>query len=136
MLRHYIFKFGIQISCTVKIGPGLAIMHRGTIVINGNVRIGANCKIHVCVNIGASGGPEKAPQIGNNVYIAPGAKIFGDIQIADDIAIGANAVVNKSFMTPNITIGGVPAKKISDKESVGLIIPATEILKQRGFEVK
>jgi serine acetyltransferase len=48
-------------------------------------------------------------------------------------------VVNKSFMTPNITIGGVPAKKISGKESVGLIIPATEILemlKQRGFEVK
>lgn len=53
--------------------------------------------------------------IGKHVYIGPGAKIFGDIYIADDIAIGANAVVNKSFTTPGITVAGVPAKIISDK---------------------
>jgi serine O-acetyltransferase len=51
------------------------------------------------------------------VYIAPGAKIYGAIEIADNIAIGANAVVNKSFLEPNITIAGVPARKISDKGS-------------------
>jgi len=32
------------------------------------------------------------------VYIGPGAKIFGYIIIADNIAIGTNSVVNKSFM--------------------------------------
>jgi serine O-acetyltransferase len=68
----------------------------------------------VCVNIGASGGRSEAPQIGDNVYIAPGAKIYGDITIADGIAIGANAVVNDSFLEPNVTIAGVPAKKIGD----------------------
>ena len=96
-------------------GPGLSIAHRGTIVVNPAARIGKNCRIHVCVNIGASSGDNKAPRIGDNVYIAPGAKLFGDIQIADGIAIGANAVVNKSFLEPNITIAGVPARKISSK---------------------
>ena len=43
--------------------------------------------------------------------------IIGDITIADDIAIGANALVCKDFLTPGITIAGVPAKKISEKNS-------------------
>jgi serine O-acetyltransferase len=66
------------------------------------------------VNIGASGGKKDAPIIGDNVYIAPGVKIYGGIEIAEGIAIGANSVVNKSFTEPNITIAGVPAKKIAD----------------------
>jgi serine O-acetyltransferase len=105
-------------------GPGLSIAHIGTIVINPAARIGSNCRIHVCTSIAtAAGFLDKVPKIGNNVYIGPGAKIFGDITIADDIAIGANAVVNRSFLEPGITIAGVPAKKISDKGSIGLIIP-------------
>jgi len=108
---------GIQLGITIPLntfGPGLSIAHRGTIVVRSNVRVGKNCRIHVCVNIGASGGKKEAPVIGNNVYIGPGAKIFGDITIADNIAIGANAAVNKSFTQPDISIGGVPAIKISD----------------------
>ena len=97
------------------LGAGTRIMHPGTVVINENARIGTNGRIHVCVNIGASNGSKAAPLIGDHVYIGPGAKIFGDIVIADNIAIGANAVVNKSFTEPNITVAGVPAKKISEK---------------------
>ena len=41
-----------------------------------------------------------------------GAVIIGKIKIADGIKIGANSVVTKSFLEPNITIAGVPAKKI------------------------
>lgn len=99
-------------------GPGLSIAHPGTIVVNPAAVVGANCRIHACVNIGnrpGSGG--LSPRIGNNVYIAPGAKLFGDIVIADGVVVGANAVVNKSFSEPDITIAGVPAKKISDKNS-------------------
>lgn len=102
--------FSISINC---FGPGLQLMHRGTIVVNDKARIGANCRIHVCVNIGEKDGG--APRIGNNVYIGPGAKLFGNIEIADDITIGANAVVNKSFTTPGISIGGVPAKRLRAK---------------------
>ena len=112
-------------------GPGISIAHDGTIEVHGNARLGKNCRIHLSINIGAEGGGTEAPQIGDGVYIGPGAVLFGTIEIADHIAIGANAVVNKSFTEPGITIGGVPAKKISDKGSAGHIIPATDILDQK-----
>lgn len=64
------------------------------------------------VNIGANGGSHKAPKIGDNVYIGPGAVIFGDIEIADGCYVGANAVVNKSFLEPNSVIVGIPAKVV------------------------
>lgn len=98
--------FSIPINC---LGPGVSLPHYGTIIINPNVRIGANCRIHTCVNIGASGGSSNTPIIGDNVYIGPGAILFGHIQIADNVTIGANATVNKSFLTPNCTIAGTPA---------------------------
>lgn len=88
-------------------GPGLSLAHTGNIIINPNAHIGENCRIHVGVNIGAH--HDKAPSIGNNVYIGPGAILFGDIQIADNIIIGANATVNKSFTEPNVVIAGTPA---------------------------
>ena len=92
-------------------GPGLSIAHRGTIVVNSGARIGSNCRIHVCVNIGtAKGFGTAAPKIGNNVYIGPGAKLFGPIEIADDCIIGANAVVNKTCSIKGAKLLGVPAK--------------------------
>lgn len=42
-------------------------------------------------------------------------KSFGKIQIADECAIGANAVVNKSFLEKGVSIAGVPARKVSDR---------------------
>jgi serine O-acetyltransferase len=108
-------------------GPGLSL-HFLLIGINGYAKIGANCRISPGVNIGEkAGGSGLAPKIGDNVYIGPGAKIFGDVTIADGIAIGANAVVNKSFLEPGISIGGIPAKKISDKGSEGLLVRGTEL---------
>ena len=120
LMRKIVFhwwsvKCGFSIPLNV-FGPGLSIAHYGTIVVNSNAKIGKNCRMQEGVNIGASGN-EKAPQIGNNVFIGSGAKIIGDIVIADDIAIGAGAVVVKSFMEPGITIAGNPANKISENSS-------------------
>ena len=82
-------------------------------MINANARIGSNCRIHVCVNIGADiNDGSNAPSIGDNCYIGPGVKAYGDIKIGDNVGMGANAVVNKSFES-NLTIAGVPAKVIS-----------------------
>lgn len=93
---------------------GLCIVHEGPVVINGNAHFGINARLHICVNVGTNKG-KKAPKFGDNIYIGPGAKIFGDIKIGSDVAIGANSVVNISFLENNITIAGVPAKKISNK---------------------
>jgi len=96
-------------------GPGLSIAHRGTIVVNSCARVGANCRLHACTNIGSwSGAALEAPIVGDNVYIGPGAILYGPIVIADGIAIGANSVVNASFTEPNITIAGAPARKVRD----------------------
>jgi len=104
-------------------GPGLSIAHRGTIVVNRSAKIGANCRLHVCVNIGTEAGESNAaPNVGDNCYIAPGVKMFGKIEIGSNVAIGANAVVNKSFPEGNATIGGVPARRISDRTSDGLLL--------------
>ncbi len=114
-------KCGFSIPLNV-VDEGLSIAHIGPIVINGGAKIGKNCRLHVCVNIGTEAGKRSdAPIIGDNVYIAPGVKMFGKIQIANNIAIGANAVVNKSFTEEGIGIAGVPAKKINDKGSYGII---------------
>lgn len=118
-------RLGRQLGYSIPInvfGPGLAIAHIGTIVVNEGAAVGANCRLHVCVNIGTEAGKKfDAPEIGDNCYIAPGAKIFGKIVIGGGTVIGANAVVNKSFPEGNVSIGGVPAKVISGKGSESLI---------------
>jgi serine O-acetyltransferase len=96
-------------------GPGLSIAHRGTIVVNSCARVGRNCRLHACTNIGSwSGAAREAPVLGDNVYVGPGAVLYGPITIADNIAIGANSVVNTSFFEPNITIAGAPARKVRE----------------------
>ena len=123
LIVYYKFKYknlSLKLGFSIPTGvfeEGLSIAHYGTIVVNPNAKVGKNCRIHEDVNIGATNGSEKAPQIGNNVFIATGAKIIGDITIADDVAIGANAVVVKSINEPGTTWGGVPAKKISSNSS-------------------
>lgn len=91
---------------------GLRINHFGNIVVNPEAKIGDWCDIHQGTNIGT--GYDGVPQIGNNVWIGPGAKLYGKIFIADNCAIGTNAVVNKSFYEKGKTIADVPAKIISN----------------------
>lgn len=106
-------RFEIPLNC---FGPGLSIAHGGPIIINSGCKIGKNCRIHSMVNIGtAAGKTSAAPIIGDDVYIGPGAKIYGLIKIGSGVLIGANSVVNKSFEENDITIAGVPAKKISNE---------------------
>ena len=131
--RHsrYGFKLGFEIPVN-SFGAGLSIAHHGLITVNGTAKVGENCRIHNGVTIGTEAGySDRCPTIGDNVFIAPGAQIFGSITIANGITIGANSVVNKSFLEEGITIAGAPAKKISNKGSKMLFIRSTEILRNR-----
>lgn len=105
-------------------GPGLSIAHRGTIVIHPDARIGANCRLHVDVVIGTRPGPppEAVPVIGDNCYIGPGAKIYGAVMLGNNLVVGANSVVNRSFPEGYCTIAGAPARKVSDTPSDEFIL--------------
>ncbi len=105
-------RLGLTIPKNV-FGAGLCIVHYGTIVVSEFACIGDNCRIHPSTSIGDYKG---APTIGNNVYIGPGAKIFGNIKVGNNVAIGANAVLNRD-VPDNVTVAGIPAKIISKKAS-------------------
>lgn len=97
---------------------GVHISH-GKIVVGSIAKLGCNCKILSDVTIGGQGRYDKhgAPQIGDRVFIGSGAKIIGNITIADDVVIGANAVVIHSITESGITVAGNPAKKVSNTGS-------------------
>lgn len=103
-------KLGFDLS-TLNIKSGLMIYHYN-IVINGNSKIGFNCRLHGNNCIGNDGKSNECPTIGDNVSIGVGAKVIGGITIANNIKIAAGAVVVHSFIEEGITIGGIPAKKI------------------------
>ena len=81
-------------------------MHYGTIVVNPKCRIGGNCNINAGVNIGMGGSI-----IGDNCYLAPGAKIIKPVHIGNNVMIGANAVVTKDIPDDCMVVG-IPAKII------------------------
>lgn len=108
-LRNISSRLGFSIPINT-CGAGLSIPHKGTIIINASAKIGENCRIHACVNIGANLGGTKAPIIGDNVYIGPSAVLIGDISISDNVIIGANATVTKSCNVENAILVGSPAR--------------------------
>ena len=95
----------------------LSLAHYGNILVHENAKIGENCRLCQEVTIGGNKGSREAATIGNNCFIGPGVKILGDITIADDVLIGANAVVVEDITEPGTTWGGIPARKISNKGS-------------------
>ncbi len=114
-------RWGIAIDRHAEIGPGCYIGHYGGITISGRTKIGRNANISQQVTIGVSGQGEKegAPRIDNDVYIAPGAKIFGKIHIGSNVKIGANAVVYKDIPDNAIVVLDPGFRIISFKGNQG-----------------
>lgn len=113
-LHRYSVKYGIEILPRTKVGIGLEISHFGTIVVNSNAVIGKNLTISHGVTIGskANGMYKGYPHIGDNVYIAPGAKIIGAVKVGNNVVIGANCVVTKD-VPDNAVVVGIPGRVIS-----------------------
>ena len=112
-LNKLLNKYMLHIPTNV-CGKGLKIMHLGAILCNGGTVIGENCSIHINTSFVARGTSGDCPVIGNNVVIGIGSTVLGGVDIADGIAVGACSLVNKVFNEPNITIAGIPARKISN----------------------
>ncbi|ELC8389844.1 serine O-acetyltransferase [Clostridium perfringens] len=119
--NHYMYKFGYKIPYTIDIGPGLLLFHFSGIVISAQ-RIGKNATLSHCTTIGMKivNGVKVTPVIGDNLYMAPGSKIIGDVIIGNNVAIGTNSVVNKSIDNNSVVVG-IPGKIISYKGSIDYV---------------
>lgn len=109
--KYYKYSKKSNLELYSQMGNNIKIYH-SNVVINTNSVIGNNVKFHGNNCIGNNGIDDKAPIIGNNVDIGFGACIIGDVEIADNIIIGANSIVTKSFKDSNVVIAGNPAKVI------------------------
>ena len=124
LLRYYgrkHHKWSMKYTTSVPInvcGPGLSIGHFGCLYINSKSKIGKNFRVQSGVTIGGSSStPDKYANIGDNVYVGTGAKILGGVTIANNVAIGANAVVVKDILEESTTHVGVPSHKSSNHSS-------------------
>lgn len=133
--RYRYYKLGIRLNFEIPpnvVGPGLSLAHRGPVIVNPGAKIGADCRIHSCVNIGtAAGGQREAPCIGDGVYIGPGAKLFGPICVSDGVAVAAQAVVHRDVPEPNVTVGGIPARILSRKGAETYVIRGSMLARAR-----
>lgn len=104
------FFTGIEIHPGATIGRRLFIDHGMGIVIGETAEIGDDVLIYHGVTLGGTGHDtgKRHPTVGDRVIIGAGAKLLGAIEIGDDSAVGANAVVVKSAPAWS-TLTGIPA---------------------------
>lgn len=116
-IRH-----GVHINPKTEIGGGLYLPHALNIVIHSRCAIGRNCNLSQGVTLGISNRGERAgvPTIGDQVYLGPGAVVFGNIKVSDRAAVGANCVVTRDVPEGGVVVG-VPGKVISTDGSDGYV---------------
>ena len=100
----------------------LSVVHRGVIhetsLLKG-VKIGAHCSVGHDVIIGedtvVTAGVKIAGccEIGSNCYFGIGSVVISDVQVCDNVLIGAGAVVVNDIVEPGKYVG-VPARRIGD----------------------
>ena len=90
----------IEIHPGAKIGKRLFIDHGFGVVIGETAVIGDDVVIYHGVTLGGTGKEwgKRHPNIGSRVMIGAGAKVLGNINIGDDVKIGANSVILKDVL--------------------------------------
>lgn len=109
-------RFQVDIHPAARMGSGVMLDHATGIVIGETAEVGDDCSILQGVTLGGTGKEvdDRHPKIGKGVLISVGAKVLGNIQIADRARIGAGSVV-LAPVSEDCTVAGVPAKPIGGK---------------------
>ncbi len=88
---------GVDIAPEATIGPGFRIAHGVGLVIGNKTGIGAGATLLHQVTIGAPSTRriDQMPQLGDDVFVAAGARLIGGIAVGDRAFIGANTVLTR-----------------------------------------
>lgn len=107
------FITGIEIHPGAQVGRRLFIDHGMGVVIGETCRIGNNVTIYQGVTLGGTGKEEtkRHPDLDDNVLVAAGAKVLGNIRIGENSKIGANSVVLIN-VPKDSTVVGIPARVV------------------------
>ena len=105
--------FGIDIHPAAHFGVGIMIDHGTGIVVGETSVVGDNVSILQDVTLGGNGKEtgDRHPKIGDNVLLAAGAKVLGNIRVGNCSRVAAGSVV-LAEVPPNTTVAGVPAKVV------------------------
>lgn len=112
--------FSCYIPGSAKIGRSSVIAYGGIgVVIHARSEIGEGCVIGQGITLGTKAAIATSqdelvgdpPIVQDNVYIAAGSRLLGNITIGPNSVIGANSVVTKSFPAHSI-VAGCPARVV------------------------
>lgn len=108
---HRFGRLGLKLGFSIgpySLGYGVVIPHYGTIVVNGDARIGNFSVLHTCTCVAGK------KNIGDFFYLSSGSQVVGDITVGMGVTVGAHSLVNKSI-GDNVLLVGTPAevKKIN-----------------------
>ncbi len=110
---------GIRLDLGAKIAPGLYIGHFGEIEVGAGVKIGTGCNISQRCRLYSTA--DGAPVLGDRIYVGAGAWVRGGLNVGNDVAVGANSLVERDVPEGSVVVG-VPARVISHRGSTDFIL--------------
>jgi serine O-acetyltransferase len=114
-LISYLTRFltGIEIHPGARLGKGIFIDHGMGVVIGETAIVGDEALIYQGVTLGGTGKElgKRHPTLGRGVVVGAGAKVLGNIEIGDNVRIGAGSVVLRSVPS-DCTVVGVPGRVV------------------------
>jgi serine O-acetyltransferase len=105
--------FAVDIHPAARLGKGILLDHGTGVVIGETAVVEDDVSMLHEVTLGGTGkhGGDRHPKVRRGVMIGAGAKVLGNIELAEGAKIGAGSVVVHP-VPPHSTVAGVPARKI------------------------
>lgn len=103
---------GAELSHKADIGPGLRIGHPQGVFVGPEVKVGVRSTFNQGTALSSNMEMEEGtPQVGNYLYMSPGAKVFGAVKIGNRVWVGPNSVAMKDIEDDKVVLG-VPGRSM------------------------